>query len=748
MKNLLIKLQKRIVKSLLTILFWGRYRIKSSGAQHIPAQGGILLLGNHLSYLDWAFLILTCPRMPYFAISRGIYHKLRLGIFLKFLNYVIPISREGSKEAITLLQQKLREGHVVVIFPEGRVSLNGQMGEFQKGFEKIIAGTGAVIIPFYLLGLSGSIGSCATTVSKTLQKLMGRCVHVAYGEPLAENTSAPDLKQAIFKLSIQAWQQFPPCHHSIGYLWLLVAKKMSRKLAVADSTGAQLSSVRLITAVRFLQKQVCANLDKEKAVGIILPLSVGGVMANLALFASGKIAINLNYTSGLVALQHAVEASNLATIITSRQFVKRLQERGFELESLLNKVKVVYLEDIRARMNKASLLLDLIYCRLVPFRWLANSMIANVTHHEVAVILFSSGSEGAPKGIELTHQNMVSNVLQAIQVIGIKQNDILLSVLPLFHAFGLTVNMLVPLFAAVPIICQPDPTDAMMVGKLAHQYRATILTSTATFLNIYSRQRKLHAAMLRSLRLIIAGAEKVSDPIRERFMLKFGHFIYEGYGTTETSPVASVSLPDQLDSEGGLQVGSKKGSVGLPLPGTAFRIVDPETIADLSVGEAGLILIGGPQVKKGYLKDLDRTDKVIFTENNIRWYKTGDKGYVDEDGFLYIVDRYSRFAKIGGEMVSLTSVEQAVLNLFKNDEGEEVEVMAIAVPHEKKGEAIILFYKADLTERELQKLLLGSDIENIMLPAKVIKLESLPKLGSGKNDYLSGKKLALECVNA
>lgn len=744
-KNAFRNVCEKIIKSCLkTIIFW-RYRVKFSGMENIPTEGGVLLLGNHLSFLDWVFILLSCPRTPYFAISKMIYHQLRLEFVLKLFSYVVPISREGSKEAIIKLHQKLKEGHIVVVFPEGRVSLNGQIGEFLKGYEKIIADTHAVIVPFYLLGLWGSLGSPATSVSKRLQAINGRSVHLVYGAPLSNNTPAPNIKQAIFKLSIQAWQQFPPCSHSIAYAWLLAAKKMSRKLAVADSTGTKLSSIRLIVGVRFLQQQMSDFLSaEEKNVGIILPLSVGGVMTNLAVLASGKVAINLNYTSGLIAVEHAIKNSEIKTIITSYQFLKRLNERGFEFNSILDTVKLIYLEEVRTKINKTRFFFDLIYCRLLPFQMLAKKMIRPVSPEDVAVILFSSGSEGAPKGIELTHRNIVTNVRQAIQVIGIDRKDILLSTLPLFHAFGLTVNMLIPLFSGVPFVCQSDPTDAVLLGKLAHQYQATVLTGTATFLNIYSRQRKLHPVMLRSLRLVIAGAEKVSDAVRERFMLKFGHFIYEGYGTTETAPVASVSLPDELDEHAIVQTGVKKGSVGLPLPGTAFRIVDPETNVDLPLGEAGLILIAGPQLKRGYLRDPLRTSSVIIHENNIRWYKTGDKGYLDEDGFLFIVDRYSRFAKIGGEMISLTAVEQAVLDLFKYDEVDrEPEVMAIAVPDEKKGEAIIFLYCAALGEDELQALIRNSNIENMMRPARIIKVESLPKLGTGKNDYIKGKQLAL-----
>lgn len=731
-----------LVPALVRFLLWLRYRVQACGSEHIPATGGVLLLGNHLSYLDWAILLITCPRRPHFVLSRLIYRRWHLAPIFKILDHVILISRQGSKEAIHTIQTHLQAGDVIVLFPEGRVSLNGQTGVFHKGYEKAIANTNAVIIPFFMVGLWGALGSSAKSLWRRLQRKSGRrCITIYYGAPLAADISVDRLKQVVITLSIQAWQQFPLCHHSIAWRWLLAAKKMGRCLALTDATDVALSSLRLIVGVRFLQRQFNSRISNQDVVGLILPLSVGGVMANLALFASAKVVVNLNYTAGNVALTHALASAGIKTIITSRQFIQRLQERGFLLDSILTQVSVIYLEDVCQARSQLRLMLDLIYCKLVPFALLSRFMLTPTTPQATAVILFSSGSEGRPKGIELTQQNLVSNAIQVLHSIDLQTQDVLISTLPLFHAFGLTVNMLTPLFAGVPFVCVPDPTDAVTVGKMVYKYQGTLLTSTPTFLNLYCRQRKVHPQMLQSLRLVIGGAEKVYTQARAAFKQKFGLVIYEGYGTTETAPVASVCLPDGIDADDWfVQVANKEGSVGLPLPGTAFRIVDPETLQELPCNQEGLILIGGPQVKRGYWQDPERTANAIVNEGDIRWYKTGDKGRLDEDGFLYIVDRYSRFAKIGGEMVSLTAVEHAVFAVLDD---EEAEVLAVAVPDERKGESIILFYVAPIEENDLRKLLIRSGIENIMLPAKLIKLAALPKLGNGKNDYQQGIRMAL-----
>ncbi len=307
---------------------------------------------------------------------------------------------------------------------------------------------------------------------------------------------------------------------------------------------------------------------------------------------------------------------------------------------------------------------------------------------DTAAILFSSGSEGTPKGIELTHRNIMANVRQTSDVLNTEANDVVLSNLPLFHAFGLTATTFLPLLEGIPMVCHPDPTDALGCAKAIARHRATFLCSTSTFLRLYTRNKRIHPMMLESLRLVVAGAERLSPDVRESFALKFQKPIYEGYGATETTPVASCNLPDSLSTEDWrVQTGNRPGTVGMPLPGTSFRIVDPVSLETLPPGEDGLILIGGVQVMKGYLKAPDKTADAIVELDGQRWYKTGDKGHQDEDGFLTIVDRYSRFAKLGGEMISLTQVEEQVRRVLGEP---EMELVAVNVPDPKKGERIIL----------------------------------------------------------
>ncbi len=316
-----------------------------------------------------------------------------------------------------------------------------------------------------------------------------------------------------------------------------------------------------------------------------------------------------------------------------------------------------------------------------------------------------------------------------------------------FHAFGLTVTLIMPLIEGVPIACHPDPTDVLGIAQTIARYRATILFGTATFLNLYARNRKVDPILLESLRIVVAGAERLPEKVRHDFQLKFNKYILEGYGATETTPVASVNVPNAVDTnDWKIQVGQHEGSVGLPLPGTSFKIVDPDSREELPLGEDGMILISGNQVMLGYLHDEVKTREAIFEQDGMRWYITGDKGHLTPEGFLIIVDRYSRFAKIGGEMVSLGAVEEQARAQLPEESDEDL--AAAAVPDAKKGERVIVLVTSDELETKLRDMMLAGGVSPLMVPSRVIKVEEIPKLGSGKTDFSALNELATTAVMA
>lgn len=732
-----------LVRLILRMLSRTRYQMQVLGLNQMPAEGGVLLLGNHVSWFDWAMLQMASPRPVRYVMKRSIYEKWYLRWLMNQFE-IIPISSGASREALKCVSDALNKGEVVAIFPEGHISMNGHLSQFKSGFEKAAEGTGAVILPFYLQGLWGSIYSYAKgQYRESSRGESSRLITIAFGKSLPETASAREVKLAVQELSIDAWKNHIDHLPTVAQSWLRTAKRRGSEQALFEADGSSLSSYRLIAAVLSFGQLLRPHFAKAQNIGLMLPPSGGGVIANLSVLLAGKTAVNLNYTSSGEIMQLCAQRAEIKTVLSSRKFEQRLQSKGFDLSLLHSQCEMVYLEDLKAQIRPISFVLNLCKAVLLPHFLLAPLVIKSSSSQNTAALLFSSGSEGVPKGVELSHANIVGNLKQVSSLINPDKKDVMLSNLPLFHAFGLTITTLLPLVEGIPLVCQADPTDAAQIGKLVARHKITLMCGTSTFLRIYAQSKRIHPLMFQSLRLVVAGAERLRPEVRENFREKFGLDIYEGYGTTETTPVASTNLPDLLLSEeGAVQVGHKKGTVGLPLPGSFFRIVDPQSYEDLPLGEAGMILIGGNQIMKGYWKDPEKTASVLLEKEGKRWYITGDKGKLDEDGFLTILDRYSRFAKIGGEMVSLSSVESAIEALGL---GENVEVAAIAVADAQKGERIVLLLgQNQLDLGTVKERIQASALPPLYRPAQILNWDELPKLGSGKIDYVRAKAMVLE----
>ncbi len=732
-----VKLPQSLVRYLVKLLFRFRYRIEVKGLEHIKAEGrGVLLLGNHVSFLDWAMLQIAYPQQIRFVMDRTYYEKWYLKPFFNFFG-VIPISARGSKTALAKVSEALENGDTVALFPEGHLSRNGHLSEFKKGFQVAAKEVeNAVIVPFYLRGLWEDNFSHA---SRKMKRNSAKDITVSFGEMMDIHSTPVKVKKAVFDLSVSSWQTYTKGLPSIQRAWLQSAKESGGKLCMADSTGLELSNHKFVTGTLLIANRLRNPLIHTQNVGLLLPTSVGGSMGNMALLTLGKTVVNLNYSSGTQSLLHAVDIAQIETVIASKQFVTRLKAKGFDLTEVLAQVEVIYLEDIKEQIGKLDSLRMLLSVKVLPSDILSRIYLKERSPEDTAAILFSSGSEGTPKGIELTHRNIMGNIKQTTTLINPTDEDVMLGTLPIFHSFGLTVTTLLPLVEGIPVACHPDPTDGFGIGKMAAKYEATMLFATATFFRLYTRNRKLHPLMFSHLRMVIAGAEKLPAEIREAFRAKFGKEIYEGYGATETTPVAGVNIPDVLMiDDWKVQKGNKAGTIGLPLPGSSFRIVDPESFEELPVGEDGMILIGGTQIMKGYIGDPDKTAAVIREIDGIRWYVTGDKGHLDEDGFLTIVDRYSRFAKVAGEMVSLGLVESEIVKVLS----EADQVAVTALPDEKKGEKLVLLLEGEMTLETLKTEIKSLEMNPLFVPSEYYKVEALPKLGTGKADFKGAKKLA------
>ena len=735
------QLPQSMVRFLISSLFTGRYKIKVEGMQNLPSKGGVLLLGNHVSWLDWAILQVACPRPIRFVMKKSIYNQKILKMFLDFFG-VIPIERGAAKDSLEMVHQALSKGEVVAIFPEGHISKNGHLSIFRTGFERAAQDSGAKLVPFYLKGLWGSKLSYASQhYQKNTCESLSREVWVGFGKHLSDNANANEVKQGVIETSMHLWKKSAEEGNSIQYNVLKAAKSLGGKIAIHGHDGVDLSYSKLIAASKAFSNRLKKDWGGQQNIGILLPPSAGGMIANLACLWDQKTVVNLNYTASLTALELAVKNADIVTVLTSKKFLQKLKGKNINLESLQERTKFVFLEDLKPQISKVSIITNLIIFKLLPFDLLSRIWKTSQSPSDVAAILFSSGSEGIPKGVELSHQNIVSNIKQTSCVLDPRGDDVILNTLPTFHAFGLTVTSFLPLIEGIPMVCNPDPTDAKTIGSLVSEHKITIMAGTSTFYRIYAQSKRLHPLMFESLRMVIAGAEKLKEEVRISFKQKFAKDILEGYGTTETTPVACVNIPDKvLDSNGRIQVGTKNGTVGMPIPGTQILIVDPDTYEELPVGEAGLVLIGGTQIMKSYLNNEEKTNSVIIQKNGTRWYHTGDKGKVDEDGFLTLIDRYSRFAKIGGEMVSLGAIEQEISSLL--NEGEEV--LAMAVSDDKKGEQVYLLWNSTLEYSFIKQQLIERNVNPLSIPRAAFFVEEIPKLGSGKNDFGTAKKVLQE----
>ncbi len=728
-----------VIRLSLGWLFRTRYRLNVLGAQHIPATGGLLVLGNHISFIDWALVQLACPRQLHFVIEKHYYDRWYWRWALDWAG-VVPISSSASAESLEHITEILKAGGAVCLFPEGAITRTGQMADFKRGYERAIRDTDAQIIPFYLHGLWGSRFSRSSAFLRESRHTgFKRDIVVSFGKPLPNNTHANELKQHVFDLSFAAWEAFTQMIDPIPYNWLRSAKRLGTRMAATDVIGEPLNHQRFMAAV-FRFAALIKKHSPEQNIGLLLPTSSGGAIANMAVLSLGKTVVNLNYTASHAALQSSVQQANIQTIYTSKRFLEKLKERGIDIAAILPETRLLMMEDLKAAIPKYRFILTLLAVKSLRSWLLRRLYMATINMDQTAAILFSSGSEGAPKGVELSHRNLAANAHQIADALNMLENDVLMGTLPTFHAFGLLASTLMPMAEGIPIVCHPDPTDAVNIAKGVARYKATVLFGTGTFLRLYAKNSRVHPLMFQSLRYVVAGAEKLAPEVRRLFLERFGKRILEGYGATETSPVASVNLPDHLDNRyWKVQIGGKEGTVGMPLPGTSFRIVDPVTLENLPTGTDGLILIGGPQVMKGYLNNPVKTSEVIAKLDGQRWYKTGDKGHVDEDGFLTIVDRYSRFAKLGGEMVSLSAVEQQIRQIVGNS---ELELVAVNLPDDKKGEKIVLLIAGTHDEAVLKRQLIDGGMNPLMIPATIRSLAEIPKLGSGKTDFGSARQLA------
>jgi acyl-[acyl-carrier-protein]-phospholipid O-acyltransferase/long-chain-fatty-acid--[acyl-carrier-protein] ligase len=778
-----------LLRFALWVLTHSLYRIKVLGRDNIPAKCGALFVCNHLSQVDALLLLASTDRHVRFIMYKGVYDLPWIKPLARVLG-VIPISSElRPREMIHSLREAseaIKNGEVVCIFAEGQITRIGQMLPFRRGFERIMkdpALSGTPIIPVALDGVWGSIFSFEK--GRFVWKLPRRIpypVTVNFGQPLPHTATPFDVRQAVQELMAEAWQQrkerMKPLHHA----FVGTARRHPFRFAMADAQFPKVSFGSALLRTLVLARRLRGVWSGQRMAGLLLPPSVPGALANFAAMLLGKVPVNLNYTISEEALASCVRQCEIRTVVTSRAFLEKLK--------LKLPCETVFLEDVTTKPGLGEKVGALLSAWLLPARWLdqtlrgrseanpfgtatpaspcpgahesdrardtrstppeppdglrgrarSESCAPGAVLDELATVIFSSGSTGEPKGVMLSHYNIGSNIEQLDQVFGLDRRDVVLGILPFFHSFGFTGTLCLPAALGVGVVYHPNPLDAKNIGPLVSRYAVTFLLATPTFLQLY--MRGCSAEDFGSLRLVMTGAEKLPERLSAAFEEQFGIRPLEGYGCTECAPVVAVNTRD-FRSAGFRQVGAKRGKIGHPVPGVCARIVDPQSPQSdtpLPVGQPGLLLVRGPNVMQGYLGRPDKTAEVLRDG----WYVTGDVAAVDEDGFLQITDRLSRFSKIGGEMVPHIKIEEKLHELAG---ATEQTFVVTGVPDEKKGERLVVLHK--LPDGQLQpclEKLAQCDLPNLWKPRpdQFFHLDALPYLGTGKLDLRKVREIAVE----
>lgn len=717
-----------LVEIVVAIIARCLYRVRSSGAGRIPAGGAVIAV-NHLSYVDPVALQLACPRPLRFVGYRGLGKRSRFFQLVFKLSGAIAISTDDALGATRLVVDHLKRGELVVVFVEGGISRTGQLMKLQRGYELMARKANVPVVPVVHDGLWGSVFSFSGNryLFKS-PRLMRTHVHVEWGRPQSvTDLPVARLRQQLLDLAEVAFQQRPQLRRHLGREVVRGLARRPWRMEIVDrSVGRrEVKAGQLLAAAAALSRHIRRTIPEHR-VGIVLPPGAGGSIANLAVLCAGKVPVNLNFTAGPAAIEASLRLGEIKTVITADAVRAKVKDFPWPEKTL------DLATEIKALGGKKAILPWLLAAWVLPNQWIANLLDLPKRGDEAeAGLLFTSGSSGEPKGVVLTHRNILSNCWQISSLCILPDTATMLACLPIFHSFGFTVTMWYPMMRGCHLVTVPSPLDTRGIIDAISQDKVTVLVGAPTFLRPLAKRAQPEELV--SLDLVVTGAEKMPLDLYETFLEKFSIEIMQGYGLTETTPAANINQPDPAlptGLGGEPQVAKRLGSVGRMMPGMTARILNPDTMEEIADTTQGLVVFRGGNVFGGYLKNPEKTREAFHRG----WFVTGDLGRFDEDGFLFIEGRLSRFSKIGGEMVPHGTIEQHIIDTFELDQSEGYVVAVMGVPDPGKGEALVLLTTLDLTAREVRDKLLAAGMPNLWVPKVVSNVDAIPVLGTGKLD--------------
>jgi acyl-[acyl-carrier-protein]-phospholipid O-acyltransferase/long-chain-fatty-acid--[acyl-carrier-protein] ligase len=728
------------LRLMLSVLFRTRVEgLKDLTALSPKQRQGVLLVPNHVDFVDALLIAAYVPRRVRFVAPLETLQDRSLGPLLRALGAVGVDASAPLKQTLRDLRKVgalLRAGEVVCVYAGGELGRRGVLLPFQRGVEHLARGTGASSVPVWC-GRAWSGGFSATRERAwwTLPDEVPQQADVWFGSALADDTDMHSVRRAVADLGERAWQAQAPKRTPLHHGFVKAVRRRPWRRAVYDPLRGGIRRYEALVGAIALARAMRATWQPGETVGVLLPPSVAGVVVQAAAALAGRTIVNLNYTAGPAGMGSAARQANLTRVLTSKVF---LQKARLELPTGL---EPVWAEDVARSIGPRQRLAAVCAALCLPIGWLERYCGAprRIGMDDVATIIFSSGSTGEPKGVPLTHRNLDANLAGVAQVVHLETGDCLLGILPLFHSFGYFATWFA-LENGIGLACHANPLDVETIGRMVSQERVTILIATPTFLSMYTK--KVPPEQFASLRIALAGAERLTSAVADAFEDRFGLAPIEGYGATECAPVIAVSVPAARDTSPERRHW-RRGSVGHPLLGVAVRVVDPDTGEGLPHNTPGMLLVKGANVMSGYLGRPDLTAEVLQDG----WYRTGDIARIDLDGYVWITDRLSRFSKIAGEMVPHGRIEET---LHAAADAVYPTFAVTALADERRGERLVVLHTAD--ESMLDTALAGlskAGLPNLWIPRRehCVRVTAIPVLGTGKLDLRALKHLAQELTS-